>query len=222
MPEGPGVGAARGLVVVAAAAAALVWVLPAPAARAVDDPSRPDARVTHGPSCRPGGVVVEVVGGSAAYGVVLTTTRVPRGEDAVELAPGQSAVLRTGEVAWGETLDGALEFTARDGSGVRYVDDLDGYRFTRPAEADCAAITAPPPAGGGTGDAPPAADALGPQPAVLRSAPVAAGSPTELGPVLAAAASLGASLCGWVAVAGRQRATRCRPAGSAAERIGGR
>jgi hypothetical protein len=36
----------------------------APAA-AIDDPSRPAGRVTHGPSCRPGGLVVEVVAGTA-------------------------------------------------------------------------------------------------------------------------------------------------------------
>ncbi|SFK91347.1 hypothetical protein [Geodermatophilus ruber] len=109
----------------------------------MDDPSRPDARVTHGPSCRPGGVLVEVTAGTAPYAVRLATTREPAGEDSAELQPGEVVVLATGEVDWGETIDPLLEFAALDGSGVRYVDDLDGFDFTRPAEADCAAITPP-------------------------------------------------------------------------------
>src|SRR5215203_3147214 len=47
------------------------------AAAAIDDPTRPDARVTHGPSCRPGGLVVEVQAGTAPYSVRLATTRQP-------------------------------------------------------------------------------------------------------------------------------------------------
>lgn len=113
----------------------------APAALAIDDPSRPDARVTHGPSCRPGGVVVEVTAGTESYAVRLATTRAPDGEDSAEIAPGTTVTLATGDVAWGETIDGWLEYTAPDGSG--YVDDLEGYTFTRPAEEDCEALTAP-------------------------------------------------------------------------------
>ena len=112
-------------------------------AAAVDDPARPEARVTHGPSCRPGGVVVEVIAGSVRYSVRLATTRHPDGEDEVELAAGATAVLRTGDVAWGETIDSRLEYAALDGSGTTYVDELPTFSFTRPAEEDCAAITAP-------------------------------------------------------------------------------
>ena len=112
-------------------------------AAAIDDVTRPDARVTHGPSCRPGGVVVEVVAGTAAYAVTLATTRAPDGEDSAEVEPGATVVLRTGDVAWGETIDGWLEYRALDGSGDTVVDDLEGYTFTRPAEEDCALITAP-------------------------------------------------------------------------------
>ncbi len=112
-------------------------------AAAVDDPTRPDARVTHGPSCRPGGVVVEVVAGTRPYAVTLATTRAPAGEDSVVIQPGERAVLATGDVAWGETIDGYLEYTALDGAGGSHVDDLEGYTFTRPAEEDCAAIIAP-------------------------------------------------------------------------------
>ncbi|MGY1733191.1 hypothetical protein ACI798_16905 [Geodermatophilus sp. SYSU D01045] len=120
-------------------------------ASAADDPTRPDARVTHGPSCRPGGVAVEVTAGTVAYAVTLATTRTPGGEDAAELAPGETVVLRTGDVDWGETIDSRLEYAALDGSGTAYADELDGFSFTRPAEEDCAKITAPPSA-----DVPPA------------------------------------------------------------------
>jgi hypothetical protein len=114
----------------------------APAA-AIDDPSKPDARVTHGPSCRPGGLVVEVVAGTAPYAVRLATTRTPAGEDEAVLEPGGTAVLRTDDVAWGETIDGRLEYTARDGSGVAYTDELLEYTFTRPTREDCEAAAAP-------------------------------------------------------------------------------
>jgi hypothetical protein len=112
----------------------------APAA-AIDDPARPDARVTHGPSCKPGGLVVEVVAGTAPYAVRLATTRTPTGEDEAQLQPGETVVLRTGDVAWGETIDGRLEFTAADGS--TYVDELEEYSFTRPTREDCEAVAQP-------------------------------------------------------------------------------
>lgn len=109
-------------------------------AAAIEDPTRPDARVTHGPSCEPGGVAVQVTAGTAPYAVRLATTRSPDGEDSAELAPGETVVLRTGGVEWGETIDSRLEYTALDGSGVSYVDELAVYTFTRPTEDDCAAI----------------------------------------------------------------------------------
>jgi hypothetical protein len=114
----------------------------APAA-AVDDPSRPDARVTHGPSCQPGGLVVEVQAGTAPYAVRLATARRPAGEDQAVLEAGGVVVLRSADVAYGETIDGRLEFAARDGSGVTFVDELQDYSFTRPSKEDCDAITAP-------------------------------------------------------------------------------
>jgi hypothetical protein len=112
-------------------------------AAAVDDAARPGARVTHGPSCRPGGVVVEVTGGTVGYAVTLATTRRPAGEEAAEVAPGVVVVLRTGPVQWGETIDPFLRYAALDGSAAGYVDELPGYRFTRPAAEDCAAIAPP-------------------------------------------------------------------------------
>ncbi|MGY1671051.1 hypothetical protein [Geodermatophilus sp. SYSU D00710] len=152
LPTGlSGLAATTGLLTVLLAGAV---ALAAPAA-AADDPARPDSRVTHGPSCRPGGVVVEVTAGTVAYAVTLATTRAPEGEASAELQPGQVAVLRTAEVAWGETVDSRLEFTALDGSGTTYVDELEGFVFTRPAEEDCAAIAVPP----GGGEVPPVAGA---------------------------------------------------------------
>lgn len=111
----------------------------APAA-AVDDPTRPDVRVTHGPSCAPGGLVVEVVAGTSPYVVRLATTREPGGEDEATVVPGTTVVLRTGDVDWGERIDGRLEFEARDGSGTTYVDELDAFSFTRPTSRDCSAV----------------------------------------------------------------------------------
>lgn len=118
-------------------------VITAGPALAVGDATRPDVHVTNGPSCRPGGVAVQVVAGTLPYHVVLATTRDPGGEDAADLTPGQTAVLHSRDVDWGETIDSRLEFTALDGSGVGYVDELDGWTFTRPAQADCAAIASP-------------------------------------------------------------------------------
>jgi hypothetical protein len=117
---------------------------------AVEDPTRPDGRVTHGPSCKPGGLVVEVVAGTAPYFVRLATTRRPAGEDEATLTPGATVTLRTDDVAWGETIDGRLEYEARDGSGVTFVDELDTYSFTRPTQEDCEAVAAP-----SDGNAPP-------------------------------------------------------------------
>ena len=117
-------------------------VTAAPAA-AIDDPTRPDARVTHGPSCRPGGLVVEVVAGTVPYAVRLATTRTPTGEDEAVLQPGETVILHSDDVAHGETIDGRLEYTARDGSGTSFVDELEEYSFTRPTSEDCAALAAP-------------------------------------------------------------------------------
>jgi len=113
-------------------------------AAAAEDTSRPQARVLMGPSCRPGGMVIEVVARTTAYTVRLATTRRPEGEDEATVSPGASVTLRSGDVAPGETIDSRLEYTALDGSGTSYVDELDDWTFTRPTEADCRAATAAP------------------------------------------------------------------------------
>ena len=137
--------------------AALATAAPAAAA---DDPSRPDAQVTHGPSCRPGGLVVEVVAGTAPYSVRLSTTRTPSGEDEATLQPGQTVVLTTDDVAYGETIDGRLEFAAQDGTGVTFVDELEEYSFTRPTKEDCDAIADPSSTAPPSGSAAPTASAV--------------------------------------------------------------
>ncbi|RBY93970.1 hypothetical protein DQ244_00940 [Blastococcus sp. TBT05-19] len=134
-------GVVTGLLVAAMAAAVAV----AGPALAIDDPSRPDAQVTRGPSCQPGGIVVELVAGTAAYTVRLSTTRQPAGEDEVTLVPQGTGLLQTGDVAPGETIDPRLEFTARDGSGVTYVDELEDWTLTRPTTEDCEAVRNPAP-----------------------------------------------------------------------------
>ena len=137
--------------------AALATAAPAAAA---DDPTRPDAQVTHGPSCRPGGLVVEVVAGTAPYSVRLSTTRTPSGEDEATLQPGQTVVLTTDDVAYGETIDGRLEFAAQDGTGVTFVDELEEYSFTRPTKEDCDAIADPSSTAPPSGSAAPTASAV--------------------------------------------------------------
>ena len=203
-------------------------------AAAVDDSTRPDARVTHGPSCRPGGVVVEVVAGTASYSVTLATTRMPDGEDSAEVEPGDTVVLRTGEVAWGETVDGWLEYRALDGSRDAWVDELAGYTFTRPAEEDCAAITAPaaaatvPSTAPGPGPADPVAGA-GPsrviepgaevaedgvrtvEVAATAPVPAAVGRESSVAPLFVAAVALGAAATGLAGALGAPGLRRRRP-----------
>jgi len=110
-------------------------------------------------------------------------------------------VLRTDDVAWGETIDGRLEFTAQDGSGVAYTDELVEYSFTRPTREDCEAVAAPPPTppssapstspapsstpgGNGGGQAPPSGTASptpAPSSAPQPSGPAAPGAPDGSG-----------------------------------------
>jgi hypothetical protein len=153
----------------------LLGVALAPPAAAVDDPARPGYTVVSGPSCHPGGVEISVVAGTVPYTVVLATTRQPGGEDSADLAPGETVLLHTGDVDWGETIDSRLVFTARDGSGATFTDELEPYSFTRPAQEDCAAIA---PSLAGTTAAPatvPASD--GPAPQDLQVEPAASSQP---------------------------------------------
>jgi hypothetical protein len=136
--------------------------------------------------------------------------------------------LRTDDVAWAETIDGRLEFAALDGSGTSFVDELEGYTFTRPAEEDCAAIAAPPavatvPAGPG-GATPFGTSATadeGGEPGTASDAevelveaasPVA--TPRASAPMLAAALALVGAVAGLGAVLSRSLRTGRRPTSS--------
>lgn len=130
------------LVLATAATAATATALAGPAS-AAQDPSRPTATVTRGPSCDPGGIQITVTAGTAAYDVRLATTRHPDGEDDAQVQPGATAVLSTGPIDWGETVDPRLEYTPLDDSGTAFVDELDDWTMTRPSQQDCAAAAAP-------------------------------------------------------------------------------
>ena len=186
----------------------VLLALHASPAAAVEDPTRPDGRVTHGPSCKPGGLVVEVVAGTSSYLVRLATTRQPAGEDEATLEPGDTVTLRTGDVAWGETIDGRLEYTALDDSGVTFVDELETYSFTRPTQEDCDAVTDPsrveappaaPPSAGVSSSTPPSSEQV--------PAPSAAGSP----PAPSAGAGAGAGEPSPSVAADRTTASATRP-----------
>jgi hypothetical protein len=125
--------------------------------------------------------VVEVVAGTSPYAVRLATTRTPSGEDEATLQPGQTAVLHTGDVAYGETIDGRLEYTALDGSGATFVDELEEYSFTRPTKEDCDAIAAPSSTGSTT--SPASSDSAAPttSAAATQASPTGGGSPTQGG-----------------------------------------
>jgi uncharacterized membrane protein YgcG len=143
-------GVVAGLLVVFAAAA----LAAAGPAAAVEDTSRPVARVVKGPSCSPGGMVIDVVARTAPSSVRLATTRTPAGEDSGTVQPGATLRLYGADFAYGETVDSRLEYTALDATGTSYVDELVDWTMTRPSKADCDAVATPSSAGS-------AADAAG-------------------------------------------------------------
>jgi hypothetical protein len=142
VPRRPTPAAAAGLAVLLLAALAAAVASAGPAA-AAQDPGAPQATVTKGPSCDPGGMEIKVVAGTAPYAVRLATTRNPGGEDTARLAPDTTILLHTDPFDWGETVDPRLEYTALDASGTSFTDELDDWTMTRPSREDCAAIGAP-------------------------------------------------------------------------------
>lgn len=132
--------ATTALLALAAVAAGVAIAGPASAA---EDPSRPTATVTRGPSCAPGGIQIQVTAGSAPYDVVLATTRKPDGEDEAQVQPGATVLLQTGPIDWGETVDPRLQYTPLDSTGTPVVDELPDWTMTRPSEKDCAAVDSP-------------------------------------------------------------------------------
>ena len=68
------------------------------------------------PELRPRWLVVEVVAGTSPLLVRLATTRTPSGEDEATSGPARPSSCSSGDVDYGETIDGRLEYTARDGA----------------------------------------------------------------------------------------------------------
>jgi len=193
----PRVGAAVLAGVVAALLAGSVAV--AGPAAAAQDPSAPQVTVLRGPSCDPGGIQLEVTAGDVGYAVRLATTRDPDGEDEATVGPGEHAVLTSDDVAWGETIDPRLEYTALDGSGRTFVDELDDWTMTRPSHGDCAAIAAPSSESTRSGAVSTTAGSSEPEraPAAQTTAVVASGAAAADG-VAARAVTAG----GWITVRG--------------------
>jgi hypothetical protein len=183
-------------------------------AAAAEDVTRPQSHVLKGPSCSPGGMVIEVVARSVGYSVRLATTRRPQGEDSATLRPGQRVVLRSGDVAPGETIDSRLEYTALDASGTSFVDELTDWTFTRPTAADCVAATAAPSTGPATSGAAAGIGAQDPPASPPSTAafetPAHSGNAGEVWSLLTAAVALVITVGGLVSVAGRQRAASRR------------
>ena len=130
-------------------------------AAAIEDPRRPSGEVTHGPSCGPSVVRVEVTNGTEPHAVTLVFDGVAEQDTAV-LAAGEQVELTSGEVDWGTTVDVALTVTAADGTAQAPI-DLGSY--TRPSAEDCAAVTPPSETAPETSPSPTAEPAPSPEPA---------------------------------------------------------
>ncbi|WP_438819499.1 hypothetical protein, partial [Modestobacter versicolor] len=130
------------LVVLVAACALLTGAvaLAGPAA-AIEDPRRPTAELTHGPSCGPGVVRVTVTNGSEPHRVALVFDDV-REQASADLGIGEQAELTSADVEWGTTVDVSLTVTAPDGT---VGEPLEFGTYTRPSAEDCAAVTPPTP-----------------------------------------------------------------------------
>ena len=105
-------------------------------AAAIEDPRRPAAEITHGPSCGPGVVRVEVTGGNQARRVALVFDGTAE-QDVAELAPGEQTELASGDVDWGQTVDVSVTITRPDGTPDTPVEF---GTYTRPTAEDCAAV----------------------------------------------------------------------------------
>ncbi|HEV7870815.1 MAG TPA: hypothetical protein VGO95_06120 [Modestobacter sp.] len=126
------------LVVLAAACVLLAGAvaLAGPAA-AIEDPRRPTAEVTHGPSCGPGVIRVAVTNGTQPHRVALVFDGAQE-EDSAVLANGEQAELVSSDIDWGETVDVAVTVAAADGTAE---EPLQFGTYTRPSAEDCAAVT---------------------------------------------------------------------------------
>ncbi|MCZ2825535.1 MULTISPECIES: hypothetical protein [unclassified Modestobacter] len=126
-------GLALGALLVAGVAAA------GPAA-ALEDPRRPTATVTHGPSCGPAVVRVQVTNGTEPHRVALVFDGVEQ-QDVADLDPGQQAELVSEDVDWGVTVEVSVTVADPDGTVEQ---PLHFQTYTRPSEEDCEAVMPPP------------------------------------------------------------------------------
>jgi hypothetical protein len=167
------------LVLVATSALLLTALALAGPAAAIEDPRRPAARITHGPSCGPGEIRVRVTNGTEAHRVDLVLDGTAE-QDAAVLAPDQQTELHSADVDRGVTVDVSVTVTSADGTVAG--EPLELGTYTRPSRADCDAVSAP-------GDSPtgPASSAPGaPSAPSAGSTPGggAAGSPVTPGGVV--------------------------------------
>ncbi|MCU1606082.1 MAG: hypothetical protein JWP46_2547, partial [Modestobacter sp.] len=147
----------------ATSALLLVGLALAGQAAAIEDPSRPAATVTHGPSCGPGEVRVQITNGTEAHRVALVLDGTTE-QDAAVLTSDEQVELHSADVDWGVTVDVSVTVTSADGTVAG--EPLELGTYTRPSRADCEAVStpgdspAPPPPGdptaGPSGDAAPA------------------------------------------------------------------
>jgi hypothetical protein len=141
----------------AAGALLLIGLALAGQAAAMEDPRRPAAAVTHGPSCGPGAVRVHVTNGTEAHRVALVFDGTAE-QDSTVLAAEEQAELRSADVDWGVTVDVSVTVTSADGPG----EPLELGTYTRPSRADCDAVgtagNSPAPSTAGGPTAGPSAD----------------------------------------------------------------
>ncbi|SDY42271.1 hypothetical protein SAMN05661080_03424 [Modestobacter sp. DSM 44400] len=212
--------AARPVPLVVAVAGALLiagLVLAAPAA-AIEDPAAPTAAITHGPSCGPGVVRVQVTNGDEEHRVALVFGGTDE-QDAAVLAPGQQAELRSTDVDWGITVDVSVTVTSADGATVD--EPLEFGTYTRPSREDCDAISGGPgeptaPAGGAPTTAAPATSASS-RPNPASGEPRATGTPRPIPPIVdagAPAAPTGMPSTGGVTSGGRAADPSVAPGGA--------
>jgi hypothetical protein len=117
-------------------------------AGALEDPRRPVAEVTHGPSCGPGVVRVQVTNGNQPTEVALVFDGTDV-QDVAGLEPAEQVELGSVDVAWGTTVHVAVTVTGTAGAASL---PLDLGTYTRPSKADCdALVPGPEPTGASTG-----------------------------------------------------------------------
>jgi hypothetical protein len=126
------------LLVLAATCALLssAVALAGPAA-AIEDPRRPTAEVTHGPSCGPSVIRVAVTNGTEVHRVTLVLDRTDE-QEAAELGNGEQAELVSEDIDWGRTVDVSVTVTDTDGTAEQ---PIEFGTYTRPSAEDCAAVT---------------------------------------------------------------------------------